>query len=45
MRSSSVQIIKEARQLAWPWTILMFAGLAVLTRTWMAMGSGTTLLL
>jgi TM2 domain-containing membrane protein YozV len=34
MKSSSAQIVKEARQLAWPWTILMLAGLFVLARPW-----------
>ena len=29
---SSPQLVKEARQLAWPWTILMLAGLVVLAR-------------
>jgi hypothetical protein len=35
MKSSSVQIVKEARQLAWPWTILTLAGLFVLARPWL----------
>src|SRR4051812_38299437 len=35
MRSSSAQIAKEARQLAWPWTILMLGGMLVLARPWL----------
>lgn len=35
MRSASAQLVKETRQLAWPWTILTLAGLLVLARPWM----------
>src|ERR1051325_3972921 len=35
MKPGSVQIVKEVRQLAWPWTILMMAGTLVLARPWL----------
>src|SRR5512140_3650525 len=35
MRSSSPQLMKEVRQLAWPWTAVTVAGIVLLAGPWL----------